>query len=108
MQDKFMVFGSRSPIEWMLKLRTYCRAVRNTTVYGSIDWSDDGDTVSFRDVGLHLPSLRWKLRDHPIAAQNTLAKLFLVVFLALKQREEILPPLEVHSLTDDAFIDSSG
>ena len=31
MQDRFMVIGSRSPIEWALKLRRYGRSVRDTT-----------------------------------------------------------------------------
>lgn len=109
MQDRFMVYGSRSPIEWALKLRAYCRVVRDTTtVYGSIAWSDDGQSVSFRDVDLDIPQLRWFLRDQVETAQKTLEKLLLMFPQQGDRREKIVPALDIHALKDDFSINTPG
>lgn len=108
MQDRFMVYGSRSPIEWALKLRAYGRGIQDRmTAQGFILWSDDGNTVSLKSSELHIPSLRWFLRDQVEAAQNMLEKLLLVSRERGEGRDTI-PTLHVHDLKDDASIDTPG
>lgn len=74
-----MVFENRSPIDWALKLRRYGRSIRDTTTaHGTITWSDDGETVSFKNVDLKLLSLQWFLREQVTAVQDLLEGLLLV------------------------------
>jgi hypothetical protein len=43
MQDRFLVFGSESPMNWVLNLRAYGAKVRDsTTSVGFVSWLDDG------------------------------------------------------------------
>lgn len=44
LQDRFMVFGSDTPMNWILNLRAYGKKERdNTTTTGHIMWSDDSE-----------------------------------------------------------------
>jgi hypothetical protein len=48
MHNRFMVYGSRSPINWIQKLRTYRKKIRNTTTsLGYLIWSDDGEVLEY-------------------------------------------------------------
>jgi hypothetical protein len=43
MQDHFMVYGSKSPMNWILNLRAYSAKLRDsTTCLGFVEWLDDG------------------------------------------------------------------
>lgn len=47
MQDRFMVYGSETPMNEILNLRAYDAKMRdNTTSLGWISWSDDGQKLS--------------------------------------------------------------
>jgi len=51
LRDRFMVHGTRSPFSWACRLRTYGKKVRDsTTCYGYISWTDDGESVSYKDI----------------------------------------------------------
>lgn len=51
MQDRFMVYGSRSPINWAQKLRVLGAKLRDsTTSLGHIVWSDEGHRLSYKDL----------------------------------------------------------
>lgn len=109
MQDRFMVFGSRSPIEWALKLRRYGRSVRDTTTaHGIITWSDDNDTISLKNTTLNLPSLRWFLRDEVAAVQDLLEGVLLIPPGYDSDRAEMVPPVNIRALKEDASIDTPG
>jgi hypothetical protein len=109
MQDRFMVFGSRSPIEWALKLRRYGRSVRDTTTaHGIITWSDDGDTISLKNISVNLPSLRWFLRDQVSAAQDLLEGLLLIPPGYDGDRAEMVPQVDVRGLKEDASTSTPG
>jgi hypothetical protein len=48
MHDRFMVYGSRSPINWIQKLRTYGKKIRDTTTsLGYLIWSDNGEVLEY-------------------------------------------------------------
>jgi hypothetical protein len=64
LQDRFMVCGSDTPMNWILNLRAYGKKERdNTTSAGHIVWSDDGEQRSYRTLELTMNGLRWFLRD---------------------------------------------
>ena len=105
MQDRFMVYGSRSPVEWALKLRAFGRGVQDQrTAQGFILWSDNGENISFKGAELNITSLRWFLRDQVEAVQALLEKLLLVSPFEL--REDVVPSLDIRQLKDDASIDA--
>jgi hypothetical protein len=59
MQDRFMVYGSRSPINWAQKLRVYGKKIRDsTTSLGYIIWSDDGQKLDYRGLELSMSGLK--------------------------------------------------
>ena len=64
MQDRFMVFGSESPMNWILYLRAYDAKARDTTKSTSfVDWSDNGQQLSYKLLELTMNGLCWFLRD---------------------------------------------
>ncbi|KFY28547.1 hypothetical protein V491_00416 [Pseudogymnoascus sp. VKM F-3775] len=53
MQDRFMAYSSRSPINWAQKLRVYGKKIRDsTTSLGYIVWSDDGQKLNYKRLEL--------------------------------------------------------
>jgi hypothetical protein len=59
LQDRFMVFGSESPMNWVLNLRAYGAKARDTTTStGFVNWSDDGQRISYKTLELSMNSLR--------------------------------------------------
>jgi RecQ family ATP-dependent DNA helicase len=55
--DKFMIRGTKGPMQWMLDLRTYGRAIHsNTTAEGKIDWV--GDRILYGETQFTMGQLR--------------------------------------------------
>ncbi|KAF2992901.1 hypothetical protein E8E13_000416 [Curvularia kusanoi] len=74
-----MVYGSNSPINWILNLRSYGTAIRNnTTAAGWIEWSDDGQKLTYKSLELSLNNLRWAIHDQVKEAQEQLNHLLLL------------------------------
>jgi len=64
MQDRFMVYGTRSLINWVLKLRAYGKKIQDTTTtLGHIIWSDDGEELSYKGLELTMTTLRRFVSD---------------------------------------------
>jgi hypothetical protein len=102
MQDRFMVYGSESPFEWMLHLRAYGSTVRNfTTAVGYINWSDDRQRLSYKSLDLTMNSLRWFVRDQVEEATKQLHNLLLLPAVEYSTRAKMMPPLDLASLKDD-------
>jgi hypothetical protein len=109
MQDRFMVHGSHSPIELALKLRRYGRSIRDSsTIYGSIIWSEDNETVSFKTLHLNLPRLRWFIRDQISSVQELLEGLLFVPSGYNQDRGNLVPQLNLRKLREDASVDTPG
>lgn len=51
-------------------VRSRCRDT--TTSTGFVNWSDDGQRISYKTLELSMNGLRWFLRDQVEAAQNQL------------------------------------
>ncbi|KAJ9655720.1 hypothetical protein H2201_008738, partial [Coniosporium apollinis] len=107
MQDRFMVYGSRSPMNWAQKLRTYGAKVRdNTTSLGFIIWSDDGQHLSYKDFELDMQQLRWFVRDQVDLAQAQLEELLLVH--PEEVREDVVPAINMHGIKDNPSVSEAG
>jgi hypothetical protein len=71
MQDRFMVYGSRSPINWAQKLRVYRKKIRDsTTSLGYIIWSDGGQKLNYKDLELSMLGLKQFVRQQVEFAQD--------------------------------------
>lgn len=92
LQDRFMVFGSSSPINWILNLRAYGAVIRdNTTAAGWIEWSDDGQKLTYKALDLTLNDLRWAVRDQVSLAQEQLSWLLLLPDSEPDTRARLVP-----------------
>ena len=51
MRMRFLILDSRSPTSWILSLRMFGKAIRNTTTsVGQISWSDNSNRLSYREI----------------------------------------------------------
>jgi hypothetical protein len=100
MQDRFMVLGSRSPMNWALKLRAYGLKVRDcTTSIGYLLWSEDKGRLTYKDMELDMTSLRELIRTEVQQAQDRLEKLLLLH--PDEERDATVPALDLLSIKDD-------
>jgi hypothetical protein len=105
MQDRFMVYGSESPMNWILNLRAYGAKLRdNTTCLGFVEWSDDGQKLCYKSLELTMNGLRWFLRDQVHEAQRTLHGLLLIPKIDQDRHVEHLPQIHLNSLKDDPTV----
>jgi TATA-binding protein-associated factor Taf7 len=55
MRECFLLYGVRAPFGWITRLRTYGKKIQNsTTSLGYIYWSDDEQTLSYKDLRLSM------------------------------------------------------
>jgi hypothetical protein len=102
-RDRFMIYGSNSPMNWALKLRAYGKKVRDsTTSLGFIIWSEDGSTLSYKDTKLTMSSLGDFVRKQVELAQAELEDLLLIH--PDEDRADVLPSLVLRDLKDDPSI----
>lgn len=102
LQDRFMVFGSSSPINWILNLRAYGAVIRNnTTAAGWIEWSDDGQKLTYKALELTLIDLRWAVRDQITLVQEQLSWLLLLPDSEPDTRSRLVPEVSLAQLKDD-------
>jgi hypothetical protein len=58
MQDRFMVFKSRLPINWVLKLQLYSKKIcKSTTSLSFIIWFNDSKQLSYLNLELSMAQL---------------------------------------------------
>ena len=108
MQDRFMVYGSRSPMNWILKIRSYgCKVRDNTTALGHIIWTDDGEHLSYKNFELSMTALRWFMRDQVELAQKQLHDLLLLPpDRDAESRADTVPPVRLRELKDDPTVNT--
>src|SRR5438045_9800059 len=98
--DRFMVYGSRSPIKWVQKLRVYGKKIRDsTTSLGYMVWSDDGQELEYRSLQLSITGLKQFVRQQVSQAQDRLQQLLLLH--AQEAREGAVPTLRLQHLKDN-------
>jgi hypothetical protein len=107
MQDRFMAYGTRSPMNWALKLRAYGKKIQDTTTaLGHIVWSGDGEELSYKGLELTITALRRFIVDQVEIAQSQLHELLLVN--SEESREDVVPALVLRALKDDPTINEPG
>lgn len=102
MRERFMVHGTRSPFSWASRLRTYGKKVRDsTTCLGYIEWSEDGERVSYKGIrNLNMGKFRTFIRAQVAKAQGQLEALLLVH--PDERREDLGIHFWMHRLVDNA------
>jgi hypothetical protein len=59
MQERFIVYRTRSPINWIQKLYTYGKRITDTTTgLGHIVWSEDAEELSYKGLELSIMGLK--------------------------------------------------
>jgi hypothetical protein len=107
MQDRFIVYGSRSPINWVQKLRVYGKKIRDsTTSLGYIVWSNDGQELEYKGLKLSMAGLKQFVRQQVDQAQDQLQQLLLIH--AEETREDVVPMLRLQDLRDDPSLSRPG
>jgi hypothetical protein len=107
MQDRFMAYGTRSPMNWVLKLRAYGKKIQDTTTgLGHIIWSDDGEELSYKGLELTMTALRKFISHEVEIAQSQLHELLLVN--PEENREDVVPALALRTLKDDPTVTKPG
>jgi hypothetical protein len=100
MREHFLIYGVRAPFAWITRLRTYGKKVQNTTTsLGYIYWSDDEQTLTYKELRLSMGGLRQFICTKVALAQLDLECLFLLY--EEESREAIIPTLELQALHDD-------
>ncbi|KFZ13107.1 hypothetical protein V501_03876 [Pseudogymnoascus sp. VKM F-4519 (FW-2642)] len=107
MQDRFMAYGSRSPINWAQKLRVYRKKIRDsTTSLGYMVWSEDRQKLTYRDLELSMSGLKQFARWQVEAAQEQLQQLLLIH--TDEAREDVVPMLRLQDLKDNLALNQDS
>src|SRR5450432_2096409 len=103
MQERFMIYGSRSLINWVQKLRTYGKKIRNTTTsLGCIVWSDDGQKLEYKKLEFTMVQLKLFVQQQVELAQDQLHQLLLLH--SSEAWDNVVPALDLLTLKDDPSI----
>jgi hypothetical protein len=107
MRERFMMRGSRTAFDWACRLRVYAKkVVSNTTSLGYITWSEDAETVSYRDTSFSMDFLRSFVAAHVHKAQKELEGLLLLH--SDEKRDDVVPTFFLHRLQDDPSNSQKG
>lgn len=107
MRERFLVYGVRAPFGWITRLRTYGKKIQNTsTSLGYLTWSDDHQSLHYRDLQLTMDALTGFIRAQVELAQYELERLFLLEEEEI--RADIVPELPLQQLTDDPVNNQRG
>ncbi|EDN04930.1 predicted protein [Histoplasma mississippiense (nom. inval.)] len=99
MRERFLLPGVAAPFGWVTRLRTFGKRVQNTTTsLGYVCWSDDQQTLSYRELHLSIAGLRRFVRTQVELTQHKLEQLFLVH--EEEAREVVVPRLALAQLAD--------
>jgi hypothetical protein len=107
MRERFMIHGSRSPFNWVLRLRAYGKRIRNSsTSLCYIYWSDDHERLTYKQLELSIADFRKFVATQVELAQSKLEELFLI--RSDEKREDVIPAFEVRDLKDDLTESARG
>lgn len=100
MRERFMIYGSRSPFNWALRLRAYGKKICNrTTSLGYIGWSDDKEQLSYKSTELRMDRFQGWVRTEVELIQTQLEDLLLLH--PDERKEDIVPGFILHRLKDN-------
>ena len=107
MRKQFMVRGFRTAFDWACRLRAYAKkVVSNTTSLGYIVWSEDGNSVTYKDTGFSMDALRKFIAVQIDKAQQALESLLLLH--PDEARGAVVPQLLLYRLHDSHSNEKKG
>jgi hypothetical protein len=107
MRNRFLVYAVRAPFGWITRLRTFGKKIQNTsTSLGYLIWSDDHQSLHYRDLRLTMDALTRFVRDQVELTQYELERLFLLE--EEETRADTVPELPLQQLTDDPVNNQRG
>jgi hypothetical protein len=107
MHQRFMTVQSPTPLGWAIHLRSFGkRIVDSTTSLGYILWSDNEQTMFYKDLEIHIPALQGFLRDQVAQAQGLPQDLFLLC--QDETRESAVPAFSFCRLRDNPTVIEKG
>jgi hypothetical protein len=99
MHRRFIMNGSRSPLDWAQKLRAYSKGIQDTTTaLGHIIWSDDGEELEYKGLKLSMAGLQHFLSVQEQAADRQLHEL---LFVAPTEQQDTVPTVDLSQLKDN-------
>jgi hypothetical protein len=100
MRKRFMTLDNATPFTWALHLRSFGKRIRDcTTSLGYMRWSEDGQTIKYRDIELQIPVFKRFVLQQVQSAQQSLEALFIIG--TDESRAEIVPRITLHQIRDD-------
>jgi hypothetical protein len=100
MRERFMLLDTSTPFSWAISLRSYGKRIRDsTTSLGYIQWSEDGQRLSYRDLELSIQEFQLFVCTQVQKAQQLLEKLFLLS--VDEQRADTVPTLALGRIRDN-------
>lgn len=107
MQERFMVYGTSSPINWIQKLRTYGKRITDTTTgLGHIVWSVDAKELSYKGLELNMTGLKAFVVQQVRIAE---AQLHSLLYVCPEEESRIaIPTFDLRSLKDNPAVSTPG
>ena len=107
MQERFMVYGTRSPMNWIQKLRTYGKRIADTTTgLGHIVWSEDAEELSYKGLELSMTGLKAFVAQQVRIAE---AQLHSLLYVCPEEESRIaIPAFDLCSFKDNPAVSTPG
>jgi hypothetical protein len=100
MRKRFMISDNATPFTWALHLRSFGKRIRDcTTSLEYMRWSEDRQTIKYRDIELQIPVFERFVLQQVQSAQQSLEALFMLGMD--ESRAEIVPRIALHQIRDD-------
>ena len=107
MRERFMTLNNSTSFTWALSFRSFGKRIRDsTTSLGYIQWSEDAQTVFYRDLELSMPDFRQFVSDLVHKAQRQLEALFLIG--VDEDKADVIPRIALDRIRDNPTVTSYG
>jgi hypothetical protein len=107
MRERLMTLNNTTPFTWALHMRSYGKQIRDsTTSLGYMRWSEDAQTIHYRDLELPITSFRQFVHEQVHKAQQQMETLFLLG--RDEERAEVVPRVALHRIHDNPTVVTQG
>lgn len=107
MRERFMTINNCMPFSWAVSARSFGKKIRDSvTSLGFIKWSEDEQTVFYKDVELRIDAFRKFVALQMKQAQGLLANLFMLD--PEENREVVIPAIPLHRIRDNPTVTEPG
>jgi hypothetical protein len=107
MRERFMTINNCTPFSWAVSTRSFGKKIRDSvTSLGYIQWSEDEQTVFYKDVELRIDAFRKFIALQMKQAQGLLANLFMLD--PEENREDVIPAISLYRIRDNPTVTEPG